>query len=578
MRRLLLDLKPDRIGDLIAANALFRPGPMALIPEYTMRKDGRQPVPKVHPIVDKFTADTHGIMIYQEQVMQILHGLGDIPLRRAYTLIKAISKKNRAVIDSERSKFIEGALGKGLDRKQADDLFELILKFAGYGFNRSHSTGYAIVAYHTAYLKTYFPNQYMAALLTYESGARKIEDWVTYLDGCRNTIFPDHTADHPHVGVEVKPPDVNLSEARFSAVFGPDEPRDACHGHVRFGLNAIRGASSAAIKAIIDERRSNGLFTSIFDFCERVDLRSVNKATIEVLVKSGAFDSLHQLAQRAAVFVSITDAITAGQAAADDRRSGQMNIFAATSSPVSAGAGRPLPAVPSWERNKTLAFEKEALGFHVSGHPLDLYEDRLSLFATHDVKSARDQRDKSVVRLGGVIRQVRTRIVRSGRSAGQKMAIVALADKSGVVDAVLFTDAYAKFASLIANDEVVAVVGRVDHSRGEPNIIIDEVIAIKELEHRVAQRLEVDLIDEPRAEPIREMMMRVDQTLRDAKANGRRSVDVLLRVLDGNQVIALRPNRLKVTPDGELIDRLRQMLGRDHVRLVDRGTPSQTSA
>jgi len=481
------------------------------------------------------------------------------------------------VIDSERSKFIEGALGKGLDRKQADDLFELILKFAGYGFNRSHSTGYAIVAYHTAYLKTYFPNQYMAALLTFESGARKVEDWVTYLDGCRNTVFPDHSAEHPHVGVEVKPPDVNLSEARFSAVFDPDEPRDACHGHVRFGLNAIRGVSSAAISTIIDERRSNGLFSSIFDFCERVDLRSVNKATIEGLVKSGAFDSLHELAQRAAVFASITDAITAGQAAATDRRTGQMSIFSAVPTPASAGAGRPLPAVPPWERIKTLTFEKEALGFHVSGHPLDLFQDMLNRFCTHDVKSARGQRDKSVVRLGGVLGQVRTRIVRNGRSAGQKMAIASFADKSGSVDVVLFTDAYAKFASLIANDEIIAVVGRVDHARGEPNIIVDEVIPVDQLDQHLADRLEVDLIDEPRAEPIRELMMRVDQTLRDAKANGGRSVDVLLRVLDGDQVIELRPNRLKVVPDGDLVERLRQMLGADHVRLVDRGTPSRTS-
>jgi DNA polymerase-3 subunit alpha len=341
---------------------------------------------------------------------------------------------------------------------------------------------------------------------------------------------------------------------------------------VRFGLNAIRGVSSAAITAIIDERRTNGLFTSIFDFCERVELRSVNKATIEALVKSGTFDSLHELALRAAVFSSITDAITAGQAAAEDRRNGQMNIFSAESAPVSADTVRPLPAVPPWERIKTLSFEKEALGFHVSGHPLDLFEEKLSQFATHNVKSARDQRDKCVVRLGGVLGQVRTRIVRNGRSAGQKMAIAAFADKTGVVDAVLFTDAYAKYASLIANDEVIAVVGRVDHARGEPNIIIDEVIPIDQLEHRVAQRLEVDLIDKPRSEPIREMMMRVDRTLRDAKANGGRSVDVLLRVLNGNQVIELRPSRLKVTPDDELVDRLRQIIGREHVRLVDHST------
>ncbi|MCH7797387.1 MAG: DNA polymerase III subunit alpha [Planctomycetes bacterium] len=578
MRRLLKDLKPDRIGDLIAANALFRPGPMALIPEYTMRKHGKQPVPKVHPIVDKFTADTHGIMVYQEQVMQILHGLGDIPLRRAYTLIKAISKKNRALIDSERSKFIEGALGKGLSRTHADDLYELILKFAGYGFNRSHSTGYAIVAYQTAYLKTYFPNQYMAAVLTYESGARKVEDWVTYLENCRNTIFPDHTADHPHVGVEVKPPDINLSEAGFTVVFSPDEQRDACHGHVRFGLTAIRGVSAAAITAIIKQRCDNGPFRSIFDFCERVDLRSVNKASIEALVKSGAFDSVHDLHRRSAAFTAIADAISAGQAADDDRRSGQMNFFNVPSSPMTAETtettetSRPLPGVPPWDRMQTLNFEKDALGFHVSGHPLDLFEETLGRFCTHDVRTAREQKDKTVVRLGGMFAQVRTRIVRNGRSAGQKMAIAGFTDKSGSVDVVLFTDPYKKFAQFVVNDEIVAVVGRVDHSRGEPNIIVDEVIPIDQVQHHLAGWIELDLVDEPGGEPIRDLMTRLEATLRGSKAgNGDRSVEVLLRVHNGGRLVTLRPNRLKVVADRNLVDRLQRMLGRDHVRLVDRG-------
>ena len=569
MRRLLVDLKPDRIDDLIAANALFRPGPMALIPEYTMRKHGKQAVPEVHPIVDQFTADTYGIMVYQEQVMQILHGLGDIPLRRAYTLIKAISKKNRAVIDSERSKFIEGALEKGLSRKHADDLYELILKFAGYGFNRSHSTGYAIVAYQTAYLKTYFPNQYMAALLTYESSARKVEEWVQYLDNCRETVFPDHTPENPHTGVEVKPSDINLSESSFSVVFMPDEPRDTCHGHVRFGLNAIRGVSTSAITAIVEQRRAKGPFTSIFDFCERVDLRCVNKASIEALIKSGSFDSVHDIPQRAAVFAAVTDAIAAGQAAADDRRDGQMNFFNTPAASETPDTVRPLPAVPPWDRMKTLTFEKETLGFHVSGHPLDLVADKMTRFCTHDVRTARELKDNSAVKFGGVLSQVRTRIVRNGRSAGQKMAIAGFSDKTGSVDIVLFTDAYARFAPLIVNDEIVALVGRVDHTRGEPNVIVDEVIPLDQIDNHLAGRMDLDFIDEPGRAPIREVMIRVDRTLREAKTNGGRSVDVLLHVLDGDKTITLRPNRLKVVPDSDLVDRLKQMLGPQHVHLVD---------
>ena len=327
MRKLLLDMKPDRLEDLIAANALFRPGPMDLIPQYCNRKHGREGVPSVHPIVDSFTAETYGIMVYQEQVMQIVHNLGDIPLRQAYSLIKAISKKKHDVIDAERPKFIEGAGAKGLSKDKASELFELILKFAGYGFNKSHSTGYAIIAYQTAYLKTYFPAQYMSAVLTYESGAKKIEDWAPYLEDCRNTRFPDHTEEAPHFGVAVKPPALNLSRADFAVVFDEDEPRDHLHGHIRFGLGAIKGVGRSAITGIIEEREKNGPFRSMFEFCERVPSRVANKGTIEALIKSGAFDTLHGGDRRAAMLAAVDDAISAGQQAAEDRRSGQMSIF-----------------------------------------------------------------------------------------------------------------------------------------------------------------------------------------------------------------------------------------------------------
>ncbi len=327
--------------------------------------------------------------------------------------------------------------------------------------------------------------------------------------------------------------------------------------------------STSAITAIIEQRRANGPFTSIFDFCERVDLRSVNKASIEALIKSGTFDSVHDILQRAAVLAAVTDAITAGQAAADDRRNGQMNFFNTPAAPETPDTGRPLPGVPPWDRMKTLAFEKETLGFHVSGHPLDLVADKMTRFCTHDVRAARELKDNSAVKFGGVLSQVRTRIVRSGRSAGQKMAIAGFSDKTGSVDIVLFTDAYARFAQFIANDEIVALVGRVDHTRGEPNVIVDEVIPIDQIDNHLAGRMDLELIDEPGRPPIREVMIRVDQTLREAKTNGERSVDVLLHVLDGDKTITLRPNRLKVVPDSDLVDRLKQMLGPQHVRLVD---------
>ncbi len=224
---------------------------------------------------------------------------------------------------------------------------------------------------------------------------------------------------------------------------------------------------------------------------------------------------------------------------------------------------------PPWERIKTLAFEKEALGFHVSGHPLDLHEDRLQRFRTHDIRAAADKPDKTVVKLTGMLGQVRTRVVRQGRSAGQKMALASLADKSAAVDVVFFTDAYARFAQLVHNDAIVAVVGRVDHARGEPNVVIDEVLTVDQLDEHLASRIELDLIDGPHREPLESVMRRLDETLRTAKGNGDRAVDVLLNLHSGTHRIAMRP-RLRVVPGGDLLQNLRQVLGPECVRVVQR--------
>ncbi len=578
MRRLLKDMKPDRLEDLIAANALYRPGPMELIPQYTARKLGREPVPKAHAIVEQYTAETYGIMVYQEQVMQILHGLGDIPLRSAYTLIKAISKKNRKVINAQRSKFLDGAHSKGLSKEQADDLFDLILNFAGYGFNKSHSTGYSIIAYQTAYLKTYFPNQYMAALLTFESAARKVESWVGYLEDCKQVVFADHEPDRPHIGVEVKPPDVNLSDVEFSVVFMKDELHDAWHGHVRFGLNAIRGSGGAAVEAIVGERKTNGAFRSILDFCERVDLHKVNKATIEALVKSGAFDSIHSVPERSAVFAAIAEAINAGQSAAADRRDGQMNIFAAaeaTDATTDKG-NRPLPKVPPWDEPTTLAFEKETLGRHVSGHPLDQYAQIIELYCPVDIAAAKQLPNDSEATLCGVLTQVRSRIVQRGRSAGQKMAILGLQDKRASLEAVVFSDAYKEFGHVLQTDAVVALRGKVDHSRGDLNLVVDQVIPIDEVANYFATRLELDFLDDPAHEPLEKTMHRIEEVLRSAtsapRGNGGGGVDVRLLVQTSGKRIEMKPLGMRIVPDGQLVQRLGQILSPRCVRLVGGAT------
>ncbi len=580
MRKLLAEMKPDRLEDLIAANALFRPGPMDLIPDYCMRKHGRQPVPKVHEIVDKYTSETYGIMVYQEQVMQIVHGLGDIPLRSAYGLIKAISKKKSSVIEAERPKFIEGAHRKGLTKQQANDLFELILKFAGYGFNKSHSTGYAIIAYQTAYLKTYFPNQYMAALLTFESAARKVDDWVSLLEDCKRTIFPDHSESKPHIGVEVRPPDINLSRADFAVVFDKDEPRDTLHGHVRFGLSAIKGIGKAAIETIVAEREKNGSFESIYDFCERVSSRTLNKAAIESLIKCGAFDSVHGAKNRAAMVAAIDDAIAAGQAAAEDARSGQMNIFAMMAETAPAAVQkvhRNLPAATPWDQKTMLAGEKEVLGFHVSGHPLDQHQHTLREFCTASTTDIARLNHDSAVIIGGQLTRVRIVIVRNGKSAGEKMAMITIQDKVGAVDGVIFSSVFARYASILQDEAIVLLVGRVDRNRGEPQVIVDQVIRIQDAPQHLAGRIEIDLVDDPELDPVEPQMQMVAGLLQQtggAKiADGGRPAEVYLYLVTGGKRYTLRANRLRVIAESDLLHRLRQTVGQNRVRVISGGIP-----
>jgi len=493
MRRLLTDMKPDRLEDLIAANALFRPGPMDLIPDYNKRKHGDAPVPEVHPIVDKFTAETYGVMVYQEQVMQIVHELGGIPLRSAYSLIKAISKKKEKVIGANRPKFIEGAGSRGLAKKDADELFELILKFAGYGFNKSHSTGYAIVAYQTAYLKTYFPRQFMAAFLSFESQAQKVSDWIPYLEDCRKTRTIDpNTGEVTGVGLEVRPPDVNLSRADFSVVFDPDEPRDAAHGHIRFGLKAIKGTGGKAIEAIIRDREGSGAdgvkaggpFTSLFDFCERVPSQAVNKATIESLVKAGAFDAVHGREQRAPMVATIEPAVSAGQKLAADRAAGQGGLFgggpaAGDAEPAPALAEQPLVKAPAWSEAETLRQEKETLGFYVSSHPLEEWRSWTRVFTKDSCVSLREKGQDHRVMLPAVVQGVRTLIVKSGRSAGQKMAVLTLEDTTGQCEGVLFASSYAAFGHLCEEDRALFAMGRMDLSRGDPQVIVDRLCPIE---------------------------------------------------------------------------------------------------
>ncbi len=569
MRRLLVDMQPDRLEDLIAANALFRPGPMDLIPDYNARKNGRQAVPRIHEVVDRFTAETYGIMVYQEQVMQVLHHLGGIALREAYSIIKAISKKKQDVINGARAAFVTGASERGMDEQQSQSLFDLILRFAGYGFNKSHSTGYAIVAYQTAYLKTYFPAQYLAAVLSLESQARKIEEWSVYLDECKRAPWPDHTVERPRVGVLVRPPDLNLSQQDFAVVFAADEPRDACHGHIRFGLQAIKGAGESAIRAIL-KARGDGPFRDLFEFCERVDQRAVNKATLESLVKGGAFDSLHGVEARASLIASLEEAMRSGQRAASDAASGQGALWGDAEATPSTGTNAPagtLRRVAAWDRLTALRHEKESLGFHASGHPLDSWKHVIDAMCSCDVAGVAARGAEEPVVVGGMLTRVRQVVTQKGKDPGRKMAVIAVEDGSASMECVLFPDQYARYGELLQLDRVILLGGFVDRSRPEPQVKIEQVIPVEEATAHLSKSLDIH-IDAARAsastEPIAPVLHMVSGALRQAAGSVAalqgRPVEVSVLVDHADAQIVMAMSGCRVVANTALLHKLNALL------------------
>lgn len=583
MRDLLVAMKPDRLEDLIAANALYRPGPMQLIPDYNARKHGQQPVPRVHPIVDQFTAETYGIMVYQEQVMQIVHELGGIPLRAAYTLTRAISKKDRRVIDANRARFIESAQEEGLPSSQADELFELILKFAGYGFNKSHSTGYAIVAYQTSYLKTYFPVQYMAAVLSYESdNTAKI---VRYVDECRKVLFPDG-----HRGIDVGAPDINRSGIGFAVVYDEGELHDANHGHIRFGLTAVKGVGEKAIRAIIQAREKDGPFQNLYEFCERVPPGAVNRATIEALIKCGAFDSIHGDERRSAMIEALDGAVQAGQQAAFDRDSGQLNFFETFAETLEesgkANAVASLPDLPPWTHGQQLQEEKAVLGFYLSSHPLNQHQAAVQQFSTHTIAEARELAAGVEVILGVMISRVRTTFTRKSK---EKMAMLTAEDASGSIDAVLFPRTYAIAAPCLEPDQIVFLRGKVDRRREDPNIVVDQVIPVQQAATQLTQQVKIVLRgdDLPRLD---NRLGYLHELLRgDTLVNGTVGAEVIFELHQEGRVVSMRVNGMRIRVNDDLPARIAtvldeadpfqccQLIGSSRGRRLDMASSSRSS-
>jgi DNA polymerase-3 subunit alpha len=413
MREILRRYQPARFEDLIALNALYRPGPIegGMIPDFIARKHGQREIAYDLPELKEILEETYGVIVYQEQVMQIANRLAGFSLGEADILRRAMGKKKPKEMAAQKEKFLAGCKQNKLSEKKAAKIFDLMAQFAGYGFNKSHSTAYALLAYQTAYLKTHYPVEFMAALLTAETGNQ--EKVVKYIGECRE------------MGITVLPPDVNSSDWSFTPAGGA----------IRFGLGAVRNVGFNTVQAIQAARRELGRFTSIFQFCEEVDSRVLNRRVLESLIKAGALDSLG--ASRAALFEVIDRALERGARQQRDKESAQHGLFGG---PLEPPPPPPLPDVEEWAEHDRLAAEKEMLGFFITGHPLSRYEGRLRELAAVPIAELEQRRNNEALRLGGII--VRVRPMRSKR--GDRWAIATLVDMTGVTELLVFPEAFRK--------------------------------------------------------------------------------------------------------------------------------------
>jgi DNA polymerase III subunit alpha len=463
MKAELRRLKPERFEDLIALNALYRPGPMDMIPDFIKRKQGLIEVQYPHPVLEEILKETYGVIVYQEQVMQIASKMAGFSLGEADILRKAMGKKLASVMTSMRDKFIEGARKNKISEKSAIQVFDLMEQFAQYGFNKSHSTAYALLAYQTAYLKVHYPVQFMAALLSSEIG--DTEKIVMYIAECKD------------MGIAILPPGINESTLDFLSQ----------DNAIRFGLLAIRNVGEGAIRSILQFRNQQKTFRSLFQFCEEVDSRSLNKRVLESLVKSGALDSLGW--KRSQCMAMIDTAIEYGQKTRRDRESGQKGLFAELT--ISGQSAIPEPAppdIPELTLEQRLAFEKETLGFYVSGHPLERFAAEIARFSKKSIAELISEGKSVECKLAGIITEYRSRRTKKG----DLMALFALEDLTGAVETVVFPSAYQKFEPYMSADFPVLVSGRFEkEDERSCKLIASDLQPLSGINQRYAKTLQI---------------------------------------------------------------------------------------
>jgi DNA polymerase-3 subunit alpha len=547
-REILKKLKPDCLEDVVAAVALYRPGPLdgGMVDDFIDRKHKRKAVEYLHPSLEEILKDTYGVIVYQEQVMQIAQVLAGYSLGNADLLRRAMGKKEAATMAKEKERFLKGADEQKVDRKVADNIFELVNKFAAYGFNRSHSAAYGLLSYQTAYLKHHYPHEFMAGLMSCD------------VDNTDNIV--KFIAEARAMGLTVERPCVNESAANFTVV--PTDKPDVTGGKViRFGLAAVKGVGMGAVEAILDARNQEGAFRSLFEFANRVDMQKVNRRVIEALIKSGAFDGVGKEGgiHRAQMLGAVDAAIERAAQAQKDRRTGQTSLFGMfESAPEAVAQGESYPDTDEWAPKELLTFEKEALGFYISGHPLDRYRADLTRYAdavTSDFAEGR--RAPGEASIGGVVAAYRERPTKKGDG---KLAFFQLEDTVGQLEVIVFPKTFEKVRSILVSDEPLLCRGKVvDEGEGEEHafrMLLEEVTPLADLRRSKTSKVDIVLnADSVTTEQIRELRKIL------ASSPGVCETTLRLRIAMRSEAVIPLGGNYKVAATDDLLLRLERLFG-----------------
>tara|TARA_Y100000748_G_scaffold59316_2_gene47418 strand:- start:7751 stop:11185 length:3435 start_codon:yes stop_codon:yes gene_type:complete len=533
MREFLKKLKPTVVEDLIAMNALYRPGPMQNIDDFISRKHGHEKIIYPHPLLEPILNETYGIIVYQEQVMQIAHEIAGFTLAEADIMRRAMGKKIKSLMDELSIKFISGAENKGIAKKKAEEIFSLIEKFAQYGFNKSHSTAYAYIAYQTAWLKVYYPAEFMSANLTSEMST--IDRIVILINECKK------------MGIEVKPPDINISFEDF---------RPVNKKTISYGLNAIKNVGSKALEAIIDERANQGPYKSIFDICSRVEQQKVNKRVLESLITSGSLDSLE--GNRAQNYDIVDKAVKYGQNMQQEINKHQVDLFGAGNANSQLIKTPILENISEWSEKESLSKEMEVLGLYVSGHPLLEHAEDLEEFTNISFDDSNELSKNDIIMIGGMI----TKIVRRYDRRNREMAFFDMDCLGGHAEIVVFSDAYRSYGNLIEEGNVVFVKGKPSETSdfSDLKILSDEIISVKNARERLSQCLNIKL---PSGITSTES---IDDLMKMAKNNkGNCRLLFHLPNSDSPKPLKVLAHNVKVSADSIFIKLLRSKYGKDNV-------------